>query len=217
MRKCTFTEGVKPRKGRIPVIGVGGGTSAGKTTLVNIFGNRGWAILDLDHEARRLSRKGGSIWKALLKEFGPVILRRDGNLDRKKLGWFAFKKRKNLLHLNCITHLFLLQETRKIIARTQEKGLVVDGAVLYEGGFLPLLDMIIYVEVNQEERVRRICQKGLSDREARRRVKGQFFLPSLRRRSSIVLQNCESREHWRRITEDLLNMIEKQLSHSREE
>ncbi len=199
------------------MLGVGGGAGAGKTTLVAVLGRRGWSVLDLDGEARRLCRKGEDMWKALVREFGPSFLESNGNLDRKKMGWFAFKRRKNLLSLNRVTHSLLFREARKHIARTQGKGIVIDGAILYEGGFLPLLDMLIFVEVDPRERMKRMCKKCCTEREAQRRVNGQIFLPSLRRHSDIVLQNQGTREELKGITENILDIIEKRFLLSRAE
>jgi len=184
----------------VPIIGVGGGIGSGKSLVAGLFAVHGATILNLDHLSLTLSSKGKPIWVEIVKTFGPSFLDRKGEINRKKVGKVVFQNWKMLFLLNQKTHPILKNETKKFILRLgSSSSLVIDGAVLYEAGLVPLIDCLIFVEASREQRYSRLIQKGLSSHDARSRIQSQKFLNCLRRRSSIIIDNNTSPEELQKI------------------
>jgi dephospho-CoA kinase len=177
------------------VIGIGGGAGSGKTTVANFLREKGVKVLDLDELGRELAQKGGPIWKAIVCTWDRFFLDVRGHIDRRKLGKVAFRNFRILFRLNQLSHPLLLWETRKWLRRNaQEAFLAVEGAVLFEGKFLPLLDWIIFVEAGADLRKERLMVKGWRERDAWDLVKAQRFSDCLRRKAHLCIDNQDSQE-----------------------
>ena len=64
------------------VVGIRGGIGTGKSTVSDIFGNKGVIIADADVAARRVVEPGRPAFKEIVDFFGTEILQKDGYLDR---------------------------------------------------------------------------------------------------------------------------------------
>ena len=90
------------------IIGITGGTGCGKTTLLNLIGEKGGLILDCDAVYHNLLRTDASLLAAIEHRFPGVV--EEGGLNRKKLGAIVFADEKALLDLNSITHAAVKRE-----------------------------------------------------------------------------------------------------------
>ncbi len=103
-----------------------------------------------------------------------------------------------LFLLNSLAHPLLFWEAVKRLYRTGGKAVAIDGAVLFEAGFCPLLDFLLFVDAPLDHRLERLRKQGLQEGEIILRVKSQKFLGCLRRRASKVLSNDNSLESLKR-------------------
>lgn len=182
----------------VRVLGIGGGAGTGKTTLASFLEERGVDVLKLDELSAKLAKKGGPIWKEVVRTWERVFLDGRGNLNRKKLGKVAFRDPQVLFMLNRLAHPLLFWETRKWLNRMQEKPLVaIEGAILFEGNFLPLLDWTVCMEASVPTRTRRLMEKGWTEKDARNLVKAQRFCCCLERRANFTIPNERSLEELR--------------------
>lgn len=188
---------------------IGGGAAAGKSTVASILREKGIEVLELDKLTRELSKKGGPLWKNIVKTFGSQFLTEKGELDRTKLGRLVFRDWKSLFSLNSVTHPVLLQEVRKKLASLPPSQIVaVEGAVLFEAGFLPLWNKLIFVEADEATREKRLLKaKGLKAREIKDRLRSQRFLNCLKRRADFILKNEGSLEELEETIEDWLEEL----------
>ncbi len=194
----------------MPVVwAIGGGVAAGKSTVASILRKRGIEVWELDKLSRELSRKGGPLWKNIVKVFGPHFLTETGELNRDKLGKLVFRSWENLFKLNSATHPVLLREVRKKLASVPPSQVVaIEGAVLFEAGFLPLWDKLIFVEAGEEIRKKRLWRtKRLKKREIKERMRSQRFLNCLRKRADFILKNEGSLGELEEIIEDWLDEL----------
>ncbi|MGQ9622270.1 MAG: dephospho-CoA kinase [Candidatus Caldatribacteriaceae bacterium] len=183
---------------RIRVIGIGGGTASGKSTVASFFEEQDIPVLSLDDIARDLSQKGNPLWKRVVLLFGQSFLDERGYLKRRKLASVVFHSWRMLFLLNSLAHPLLFWETVRRLHRTRGKVVVVDGAVLFEAGFCPLLDFLLFVDAPPGYRLERLRKQGLREREIILRMKSQKFLGCLRRRASKILSNDTSLESLKR-------------------
>ena len=104
------------------IIGLCGGSGSGKGTVGNIFSDFGYLSIDTDKVYRELTDNKTHCLDALVCEFGGSILSKNGTLDRKKLAGIVFSDSEKLKRLNAITHHFILDEVRRIIAKAKKEG-----------------------------------------------------------------------------------------------
>lgn len=186
------------------VLGIGGGVASGKSTVAALLEEAGIPVLVLDDLARKLSEKGKPIWKAVVCVFGRFFLDAHGALRREKLARVVFRNWRMLFVLNSLTHPLLFFEARRYLRRFGKEWVAIEGAILFEAGFCPVLSELIFVDAPQDIRIARLQAKGVGEKDAQVRLKAQRFLACLRRRASKVLENASSVEFLKREVASLL-------------
>lgn len=158
------------------IIGITGGTGAGKTTALQALERLGAETIDCDAVYHRLLDENEAMRGELSSQFG-TIFQADGKADRKKLGEVVFDNPKALSQLNQITHRFVVLEVKQLIegARVQGKSIVaVDAVALLESGLGQLCHRVVGLIAPEELRVKRIMRReGISEAYARLRVRAQ--------------------------------------------
>lgn len=67
------------------VVGLTGGLGSGKSTVADLFADKGVPVIDADMIARQLVEPGQPALKEIVAHYGVTTLRPDGTLDRAKL------------------------------------------------------------------------------------------------------------------------------------
>ena len=162
------------------VLGLTGPTGAGKGAVSSLL----WDIyhipsIDTDRVYHDLLKPPSACLDELVHHFGNSILTEHGELERATLSKIVFSdptRRKQQL-LNQITHKYVLDKTRNILAtyRTQQfPAAIVDAPLLYESGFDAECDAIIAVLAPPAIRKERIITRdGLSEERAAARLNMQ--------------------------------------------
>ncbi len=159
------------------VIGLTGGSGAGKGYVCALFALYGIPSLDTDRVSRQVTEPGQPCLNELTEAFGNGILRRDGSLDRQGLGKIVFADSEKLATLNAITHRYILAECRRWLEERREEGCfaaIIDAPVLYESGFDEECDLVIAVLAPAEVRISRIVARdGITEGQAKTRIEAQ--------------------------------------------
>ena len=85
-------------------IGLTGGIGSGKTTVANMFAERGASIVDTDVIAHSLTAPGGPAMPAIIAEFGPEFADASGALDRARMRQLVFADAGAKARLEAILH-----------------------------------------------------------------------------------------------------------------
>ena len=85
-------------------VGLTGSVATGKSTVIKMLANRGFAVIDADELARLAVKPGTKCLNAIVDRFGPEILSPDGTLNRKSLGAVVFNDSIKRKALEAITH-----------------------------------------------------------------------------------------------------------------
>lgn len=171
------------------IIGITGGSGAGKTTVSDILRRNGVAVIDADIVAREVVERGKPALSEIAAEFDGVILP-SGELDRKKLGSIVFSDRKKLEKLNKITHKYITARIYKLIDECEGKCCAVDGAALFESGIDSECDYMCAVTADREVRIRRITARdGLSDEQAKKRIDSQMSDEEYAQKCDFIIRN----------------------------
>lgn len=169
------------------IVGLTGGTGAGKTSALAALEDLGGTVLDCDAVYHQMLRTDPALREAITAAFGPVFCP-DGSLDRQKLGTLVFSDHAALDRLNAIVYEYLPPE---LLRRAQGHTLVgLDAISLMESGLGRLCACTVAVLAPAEDRVRRIMARdGISEDYARLRISAQPSDGFYREHCSHILEN----------------------------
>lgn len=143
------------------VYGITGGAGTGKSEVIKMLQqNFGGCVIMSDEVARELMQKGNISYQLIVEYFGKDILMDDGEIDRKKLADHVFNNKEALEKLNSMTHPYVKDEIRKLIAEAEASGecrfVALESAILLECGYEDICDEFWYVYTKPEIRRQRM-------------------------------------------------------------
>lgn len=181
------------------VIGVTGGVGAGKSTVLKILKEKyGAHIIIADDVARELMEPGGASYALVLEAFGTEILDLSSEggkrIDRAKLAAIVFEDDEKLALLNSLTHPQVRMEILSRISRFYEEDpdalIVLEAALLIEGGYREILDCLWAVCVDTEVRIGRLMRdRGYSREKALSIMDNQLSDSEFRAHADFVINN----------------------------
>ena len=178
------------------VIGLCGGSGSGKSTVSQIFLERGIPSVNTDAVYHDLTSRKSPCLDALVSEFGEEILNENGALDRRalsKIVFFGDASSENRRKLNLISHKFVLDATRdmlKAFKKDGAKAALVDAPLLFESGFNKECDAIIAVIADEKTRISRIIARdNITENAAKLRLNSQLPDAYLQENSDYVIDN----------------------------
>ena len=195
------------------LIGITGGTGAGKTTALMELGKLDVHIIDCDQVYHELLLGSDALRQELRTRFGEDIFTPEG-LNRKKLGELVFHDEDAMADLNRITHKYVEAETDRQIADAEAAGMrgaAIDAILLLEGNLGGRCDVTVGIIAPAEDRVRRlIAREGITEEYARARIAAQKPDSFYREHCTYILENNGAQERYARQAHDLFGQILKE-------
>ena len=192
------------------VIGLTGGIASGKSLVLKEFRKLGSQTLDSDVIAKDVVEPNQSAYKKIVKIFGPNILQKNGNLDRKKLGSLVFFDPKKRKLLESIIHPEVIRNLRQEIKSSQSQLLVIDIPLLFEAKLQNLVDKIIVVWAPLNQQMARLQKRNkLSSGEIRNRIRSQWSLKKKCAWADFVIDNSKNSSHTRSQVKNLYTFLTK--------
>lgn len=157
------------------IVGIAGGSGTGKTTVSeHLVTNYGAVHVDGDRIAHEVLQDPAVI-RSISDEFAGVVV--EGVVDRRALGRLVFADQSRLDRLNAIVHPEIIARSAGAVERAHEAGapmVVVDAALLLEVAMPFPFDLMLALQCDTEERVRRLLASGhRSEAEIRDRIARQ--------------------------------------------
>ena len=168
------------------IIGITGGTGAGKTTAVKVLKEQGALILDCDEIYHRLLVSNKKMATIIKDRFQNITT--NGRINRRKLGDLVFNDPASLDELNKITHTFVSDDIDSQIASFKAQGgtlVAIDAIALIESGQNKKCDTVVGVIAPENSRISRIKKRDeLTNERVQKRVNAQ-------QPESYYIKNCD--------------------------
>ncbi|WP_325891593.1 dephospho-CoA kinase [Grimontia sp. NTOU-MAR1] len=141
------------------VVGVTGGIGSGKTTVANLFAEKGIEVIDADVIARQVVEPGSEGLKAIEEKFGAFILNDDGTLNRGALREHVFSHPEDKDWLNGLLHPKIRQEMITQTAQAKSLYCLLVIPLLVENSLQSLCQRVLVVDVSEATQVTRTTQR----------------------------------------------------------
>lgn len=187
------------------LIGLTGGIATGKSTVSAMLRARGVTVVDADEATRAVQAPGSEGLRRIAEEFGPEIIRPDGQLDRGRLAAMVFADEQKRARLNAVVHPLVRAWMAERAKEAEERGeelVVFDVPLLYESRGDPGFEAVILVYAPEELQLRRLLElRRMSEEEAWARIRAQMPIEEKRRLATFVIDNTGSLEQLEAETE----------------
>jgi len=193
-------------------VGLTGSIGVGKSFVAKVLAESGCHVLDADHLAREIVRKGTPGLGAVVKAFGEEVLREDGELDRVRLGAIVFADESKRALLNSMLHPFIIAAQDEQLRRWEDqyaRGIaVVDAALMIESGGYTRFDKLIVVHCRPELQLERLmARNNFTREEATRRIAAQLPQEEKLRYADYRIDTSEGFASARRHAEEVYRRL----------
>jgi dephospho-CoA kinase len=170
-------------------VAICGGIGSGKSTICQMFVERGIAIYDSDSRAKALMNESVELREALCAEFGAECYE-GGELNRSYLAGKVFGSDERLAKLNSIVHPAVKADFLRWAEEQEGDYCILETAILFESGFDALVDMKVAVLAPQPLRVMRAMERdGATKEQIEARIKAQMSDDELMARCDFAIVN----------------------------
>lgn len=191
------------------ILGLTGNIGCGKSSLSNILIDK-FDIIDADIISRHIF-EDKELLQSVFVNFGESIKNSDGSLNRKALGNIVFNDDKKLVLLNSLTHPKIKQEIKwkiKEIELLKKEVVIIDAALLVEGGYLDIIDKLIVITCNERVQIDRIQNRdNCTKEEAISRIKSQMNQEEKIKYSDYTIDNSGTKSELKEESEKLILFI----------
>jgi dephospho-CoA kinase len=155
-------------------VGLTGGIGAGKSTVADLFSQKGAVVIRSDELARQVIEPQTAGFQQVVARFGNEFVNSEGYIDRAKLAQIVFQDDAALKDLESIIHPLIRSKTNQIIDQhTSETIIVNEIPLLLEKKMESLFDFLVIVISSEKNRLERLAQRGLTTEQANARMAKQ--------------------------------------------
>ena len=155
-------------------VGLTGGIGAGKSTVADLFSQKGAVVIRSDELARQVIEPQTPGFQQVIDRFGKEFVNSEGYIDRAKLAQIVFQDDAALKDLENIVHPLVRSKTNQIMDQhTSETIIVNEIPLLLEKKMESLFDFLVIVISSEKNRLERLSQRGLTTEQATARMTKQ--------------------------------------------
>lgn len=177
------------------ILGVTGGIASGKSTVVKLFEELNYPIVDSDQIARKIVSLNQPALKKISEVFGSEFLRQDGTLNREKLGALIFSNGEKRIELDQLLAPYLREAIQKEISEKSRGNqlVIADIPLLYEAGYTEIVTAVAVVYVPEEIQCERLMlRNNYTEKEALARIHSQLSIEEKKKQADIVFDNSKT-------------------------
>lgn len=193
-------------------VGLTGSIATGKSLVANYLKKMGAYIIDYDAISRMVVEPGLPAWQDIVDYFGQGILKEDQTLDRAKLAKIVFNDEAKRKKLESFIHSRMTDEIdkeEKAALSADPNAIVIhDVPLLFETDAHKRVEKVIVVYASEESQLRRLQERdGMSEEEARSRIRAQFPLEEKMKRADFIINNDASIEETKRQVDEVYHTL----------
>lgn len=147
------------------VIGLTGGIGSGKSTVAQLFAEKGITVIDSDQLARDVTQPGKPALNEIQEHFGSGLINENGSLNRTTLRKIIFGNDNERVWLEQLLHPLIRAEMKKQIEKSTSNYCIVVIPLLFETTPNPLINRILVVDTHEKEQINRVLKRDSSSPE----------------------------------------------------
>lgn len=152
-------------------VGLTGGIGSGKTTVANLFAERGAGVIDTDAIAHALTAPGGRAIEPITRRFGPGYITPEGAMNRAKMREHVFALPQAKKHLEAILHPLIRQVCEEQAAAADAPYVLFVVPLLIEsGGWRQRVQRILAVDCPEQVQITRVMARSSLTEQAVRAI-----------------------------------------------
>ena len=157
------------------LVGLTGGIGSGKSTVADMFAERGVRIIDADAISHSFTQAGGAAIAAIRDSFGTEFIDQHGALDRPKMRETVFADAAAKQRLESILHPLILARIKSLAACATDAPytLIVIPLLFESGRYADWLQRVITVDCPEEIQIARSIRRSHLDESAVRAIMTQ--------------------------------------------
>lgn len=177
-----------------------GGIGCGKTTVLNEFRKLGVPCFVADEVAGAYYRDSAFL-SQVRSLFGDRVFRPDGTVDKQAIAAIVFADPAMLQRLNALVHPRVWDDFIRFASLHSDAPYILfESAIVYEYGFDRLVDKVICVYLELEERLRRLEERDHATRaQLEARMANQLSAEEKMLRADYVILNYEGNPRTRQV------------------
>ena len=182
------------------LVALTGGIGCGKTTVLEEFQKLGVPCFVADQVAGRYYDDPAFVAE-VVNLFGKDVLQKDGSVDKRAIARIVFNDAQALKKLNALIHPRVWDDFRLFAeSHTDSPYVIFESAITYEYGFDRMVDKVICVYLEKEERLRRLeLRDKVSRTELEARMRNQWEAEEKMMRADFVILNYEGNPRKRQV------------------
>lgn len=182
------------------LVALTGGIGCGKTTVLNQFDSLGIPCFVADQVAGRYYDNSDFLTQ-IRALFGDSVMLPDGSADKRAIAQIVFSNNDMLQRLNSLIHPRVWADFELFVQENKQAPYIIfESAIAYEYGFDKLVDRVVCVYLEEEERLRRLQLRDHASREQLlARMRNQLSAEEKMMRAHYVVLNYEGNPRARQV------------------
>ena len=175
-------------------VGLTGSIASGKSLAARFFEKCGAKLIDADSISREVVDPEQEGWKRIVENFGQEILKKNGGIDRVKLGEIVFSNAKKRQLLNSLLHPLILNKIKEELKKTALKSfftiVIVEVPLLIECNLQKDFNKIVVVYADRQTQKKRLMRRDdIDEKEAENRLDSQIDLKEKKKYADYIVDN----------------------------
>ena len=182
------------------LVALTGGIGCGKTTVLNQFDSLGIPCFVADQVAGSYYDNPDFLTQ-IRALFGDSVMLPDGSADKRAIAQIVFSNNEMLQRLNSLIHPRVWADFELFVQENKQAPYIIfESAIAYEYGFDKLVDRVVCVYLEEEERLRRLQLRDHASREQLlARMRNQLSAEEKMMRAHYVVLNYEGNPRARQV------------------
>ena len=140
-------------------VAITGGIGTGKTTISNMFADKGVPVFNSDEIAKEIMNTNSLLKNEIVTAFGDKVYDKN-KLNKEYLSDVIFNNESLLKKINSIVHPYVADEFNSWIEEQDSKYIIYESAIIFENQAEDFFDKIICVTASEENVISRVMKRN---------------------------------------------------------